>query len=191
MFIELPSPTSARERILHTAHELFYRHGIAATGIDRIIEQAGVTKVTLYRHFASKNELIVAYLAERHVLWITAFQRALQRHLDRRTAGAEIQVPETLVAALSEWFADEDFHGCAFINSAIEAHRRIPGVDDLARQHKQEMTQAITALLPPTPERDTRAQAIAMAIDGAIVRAQMDGSPEPALGLLTRLLGAL
>jgi AcrR family transcriptional regulator len=57
---------SARDRILRTAHDLFYADGLRATGIDRVIAEAGVTKVTFYRHFPSKNDLILAYLNLRH-----------------------------------------------------------------------------------------------------------------------------
>ncbi|WP_394700542.1 TetR/AcrR family transcriptional regulator [Thiomicrorhabdus sp.] len=63
----------ARERILLTAHDLFYREGIRATGIDRLIREAGVTKVTFYRHFPSKNDLILAFLHYRHQRWMDWF----------------------------------------------------------------------------------------------------------------------
>ena len=70
----------ARDRLLHTAHALFYRDGIRATGIDRVIAESGVTKVTFYRHFPSKNDLICAYLEYRHTGWMAWFGDALQRH---------------------------------------------------------------------------------------------------------------
>ena len=60
---------SARDRILRTAHDLFYRDGIRATGIDRVIAESGVAKLTFYRHFPSKNDLIRAYLDYRHQRW--------------------------------------------------------------------------------------------------------------------------
>ena len=68
----------ARDRLLHTAHALFYRDGIRATGIDRVIAESGVTKVTFYRHFPSKNDLICAYLEYRHTGWMAWFGDALQ-----------------------------------------------------------------------------------------------------------------
>ena len=70
----------ARERILLAAHELFYRDGLRATGVDRVIAAAGVTKVTFYRHFPAKDELIRAFLAYRHERWMDWFQAALARH---------------------------------------------------------------------------------------------------------------
>ena len=70
--------TGAREKILLSAHELFYRHGIRATGIDKIIAQARVTKVTFYRHFPSKNDLILAYLEYRHTRWLNRFSQSIK-----------------------------------------------------------------------------------------------------------------
>ncbi|HFJ8955946.1 TPA: TetR/AcrR family transcriptional regulator, partial [Serratia liquefaciens] len=66
-----PQPLPPRQRILLTAHDLFYRDGVRATGIDRIISESGVAKVTFYRHFPSKNELIEAFLAYRHEQWLS------------------------------------------------------------------------------------------------------------------------
>src|ERR1700761_9011750 len=71
---------AARDRILLTAHDLFYGEGIRATGIDRVIAASGVTKVTFYRHFPSKNDLILAYLDLRHGRWMDWFNGALERH---------------------------------------------------------------------------------------------------------------
>ena len=74
------SSLSARERILHTAYRLFYRDGIRATGIDAVIADARVTKVTFYRHFPSKDALIIAFLELRHHRWMQWFREALTRH---------------------------------------------------------------------------------------------------------------
>ena len=88
---ELP----ARERILRTAHDLFYAEGLRATGIDRVIAEAGVTKVTFYRHFPSKNDLILAYLNLRHEQWMAWFVAALARH-GAASKGAQALVPAML-----------------------------------------------------------------------------------------------
>ena len=74
------SDLPARERILRKAHDLFYAEGLRATGIDRVIAEAGVTKVTFYRHFPSKNDLILTYLNLRHERWMKWFTEALERH---------------------------------------------------------------------------------------------------------------
>ena len=68
------SPLSARDRILQTASRLFYREGLRATGIDRIIAESGVAKMSFYRSFASKNDLIAEFLRQRHVAWMERFR---------------------------------------------------------------------------------------------------------------------
>ncbi|OHX10423.1 TetR/AcrR family transcriptional regulator [Chromobacterium sphagni] len=175
---------AARERILLTAHRLFYLEGIRATGIDRIIAESGVTKVTFYRHFPSKNELIHAYLEYRHALWLQWFGDALSRH------GGGIGA---LVPALREWLENEQFRGCAFINGVSELGPVSAETMEIARRHKQALREAIAGLLPDTAEKEERASLLAMAADGAIVRAQMENGAQPALaslGLLIRLLPA-
>jgi AcrR family transcriptional regulator len=178
----------ARERILVTAHDLFYRHGIRATGIDRIIAESGVAKLTFYRHFPAKDELVRSFLAYRHERWMAWFVDALGRNGAKPGAGLA-----PLAAALAEWFADPAFRGCAFINAVAEVGGSLTDVAEIARRHKEEMVQVIADLLPPGPDRLTRAQAAALAVDGAIVRAQMDGPHAAASAIegLRSLLDAL
>ena len=175
----------ARERILLTAHELFYREGIRATGVDRVIAESGVTKVTFYRHFPSKHELVLAFLAFRHERWMGWFDDALQRH-----GGAACGLA-ALVPALAEWFRDGGYRGCAFINSVGEFGETQPEVAEIARAHKRDMTEAIAGLMPRARTRDADAQVVALLVDGAIIRAQVDASPDAALKTLGRALKAL
>lgn len=177
----------ARERILLTAHRLFYTEGIRATGIDRVIDEAGVTKVTFYRHFPSKNDLVCAYLEYRHQRWMAWFVDALQRH-GSANRGADVNA---LIPALSEWFSDPGFRGCAFLNGVGEVGGVLPQVLEITRRHKQDMTAAIANLLPGSRRRAKQAQAIALAVDGAIVRAQFDETPDDALHALGGILKSL
>ncbi len=177
----------ARERILLTAHALFYGKGIRATGIDRVIAASGVTKVTFYRHFPSKNDLIRAFLEYRHKIWMSWFTEALRRHGgEGGEAGLDAVVP-----ALAEWLSGNDFRGCAFINSVGELGSTLPEVTEITRRHKQAMTAIIADLLPPSVQRDQFAQAVALAIDGAITRAQFEETPDAALAALGWLLTTL
>lgn len=171
-----------RERILLTAYELFYREGIRATGIDRVIAEARVTKVTFYRNFPSKNDLIREFLEYRHRQWMAWFIDALQRH------GSNISA---LSPALAEWFGDENFRGCAFINSVGELGSALPEVVEISRRHKQEMTTVIAGLLPLSINQKQDAQAIALAVDGAIIRAQFDQTPDVPLHALNRFIRLL
>lgn len=175
------NPT-ARERILHTAHDLFYLDGVRATGIDRVIAASGVSKVTFYRHFPSKNDLIVAYLEYRHQRWMAWFADALVRH-----GGG----PGAILPTMEEWFRDPQYRGCAFINSVGELGGVLPDIIEIARSHKRDTVTAIASILPTSRQRAKIAQAVALAIDGAIVRAQFDPSPDTALSALDRIIRSL
>jgi AcrR family transcriptional regulator len=105
-----------RDRILDTAYDLFSKLGTRAVGVDRIISEAGTAKMTLYRNFASKDELIVAFLATREERWTRGW---LQAEVERRAQ----EPAERLLAifdVFGEWFAREDFEGCSFINVMLE-----------------------------------------------------------------------
>jgi AcrR family transcriptional regulator len=184
---QTPKGRPARERIVLIAHDLFYREGIRATGVDRLIAESGVTKVTFYRHFPSKNDLIRAYLEYRHTHWMAWFEDALRRHGSERPGRGF----EALAPALREWLSDAGYRGCAFINSVGEFGGALPEVVEIARRHKGEMTALIAGLLPPSRQRRRDAQALALAVDGAIVHAQFDETPDAALQGLRRLVGAL
>ncbi|SFV02248.1 transcriptional regulator, TetR family [Polaromonas sp. YR568] len=182
--MDIPAP-SPRERILLTAHDLFYRDGLRATGIDRIIAESGVAKLTFYRCFASKDELIRTFLDYRHERWMAWFVDALGRHGAVSGGGLAPLVP-----ALGEWFADPLFRGCAFINAIAEVGNALPGVAAIVQNHKQDMQQVIAGLLPAGARQQALAAAAALAVDGAIVKAQMEGS-EAALAGLRLLLDTL
>ncbi|CAI1978357.1 mycofactocin system transcriptional regulator [Serratia proteamaculans] len=181
-----PSALPPRQRILLTAHDLFYRDGVRATGIDRIISESGVAKVTFYRHFPSKNELIEAFLAYRHDQWLSWFNLSLEQHV----AGSG-NVMLALVPCLEEWFSDPHYRGCAFINTAVELADMLPESLDIARRHKAQMAEVITRYLPIGPEREPRAEMLAMLIDGAIVKVQIEKQAQNALLLLSEMLKTL
>src|SRR5258708_11040252 len=107
---------SPRERIDRTAYELFSRHGIRAVGIDTVVAHSGVAKMTLYRHYASKDKLALAFLRRREELWTRAW---LQEEVERRA-----QIPgERLLAVFDifdAWFRRSDFEGCSFAKALLE-----------------------------------------------------------------------
>ncbi|MGA8009986.1 MAG: TetR/AcrR family transcriptional regulator [Thiomonas sp.] len=174
-----PSP---RERILVTAHDLFYRDGIRATGIDRVIAHARVTKVTFYRHYPSKNALIMAYLAYRHENWMKWLKSSLEKHT---TSG--LAPLDALLSTFGAWWSSSDYRGCAFINTAAELGGADPEVLAVVRQHKAEMTSVLETLLPADSQRPSRAGALAVAIDGAIVHAQTGMPVDLVLATLRRI----
>lgn len=159
---------TAREKILITAHDLFYSSGFKATGIDKIIKQANVTKVTFYRHFPSKSVLIIAYLNYRHEIWLNWFSRTLQNKI------AEIKsISYALAKTLDEWFRHPDFRGCAFINATIEAEAEDirEDIKSICRHHKVETQNVIASLGNIADYKLT--DDLMMLIDGAIIHAQM------------------
>jgi AcrR family transcriptional regulator len=106
----------ARERILDTAYELFARRGVRAVGVDEVIERAGVAKATLYRHFPSKDELVLAFLERREQRWTLDWVEA-----EARRGGS---TPEEQLLAIFDafdgWFRRDDFEACSFINVMLE-----------------------------------------------------------------------
>jgi AcrR family transcriptional regulator len=122
---------SARDRILNTAYELFSRHGIRAVGIDRIITESGVAKMSLYRNFPSKDELVLAFLAEREKRWTRDWLQAEARR--RGETGAERLL--AIFDVFGEWFAQADFEGCSFINVLLEFTERDHPVRNASAAH--------------------------------------------------------
>jgi AcrR family transcriptional regulator len=110
--------TGARERVVSTAYDLFCRYGVQSVGIDRIIDEAGVAKTTLYRHFRSKDELVLAVLELREKLWS---QEWLEASVRRR-----VRTPEKRLLVIfdlfHEWFQLDDYEGCFFMNTILETH---------------------------------------------------------------------
>src|SRR5438876_7849883 len=113
---------SARERIDRTAYELFSRHGIRAVGVDTISARSGVAKMTLYRHYPSKNDLALAFLRRREELWTRSW---LQQEVERR---ARKPAERLLVVfdVFEKWFQRRDFEGCSFIKVLLEHDREHP-----------------------------------------------------------------
>ncbi len=187
-------PKDARDRILEAAYELFSRRGIQAVGIDAVIERSGVARQTLYRHFASKQDLVLAFLERRDEVWTRSW---LQAEVERRASDPA----ERLLAifdVFDGWFRRAEFEGCTFINVMLEhtdaghAVRRagvayLAGIrsflEGLARQagiHDAEgfarkwhilMKGAIVAAGEGDPDAARRAQAIA----GLVLRDELDG----------------
>ena len=165
-----PQPDrDARTRVLECAYRLFYRHGLRATGIDRIIAESGVAKASFYRHFPTKQALVEAYLDLRHARWMGWLESRLSAAPDARAWLA------ALPDALDDWFRAPGFRGCAFINGHAEAGSEAPA---MTVTHKRELAARIAracaeAGLAPS---DEVAADLLLAIEGAIVRAQMEGA---------------
>ena len=122
---------SPRERIDETAYELFSSRGVRAVGIDELVARSGVAKMTLYRHYPSKEALAIAFLRRREALWTRDW---LQAEVERRA-----QVPAERLLAIFDifdaWFRRADFEGCSFINVLLETDGKDHPVRRAAAQH--------------------------------------------------------
>jgi AcrR family transcriptional regulator len=166
---------SARERLLAAANELFYEEGVNTVGIDRVIERAGVAKATLYSAFGSKDELIRAYLEQRH---------RVRRERTLNTLEQFDTPREKIIAvfdALSEHFARADYHGCAFVNASAEARPGSPietAVDAYRTWLRELLTQLARQAGAANPEQ--LAWQLHLLYDGASVSARMDHTAQAA-----------
>ncbi|MGH9030798.1 MAG: TetR/AcrR family transcriptional regulator [Acidimicrobiia bacterium] len=118
-----------RERVLATAYELFSRRGVRGVGVDEVIAGAGVAKATLYRHFPSKDDLVLAFLDRREERWTREWVEAEAR---RRGSSAEEQLL-AIFDLFDEWFRRDDFEACSFINVLLEMGTRHPAGDACVR----------------------------------------------------------
>ncbi len=169
--------TSAKERLVETALTLFHREGFHATGIDKILAAANVSKMTMYKHFPSKDALILEVLAvrdQRFRAWLTERVEALA------------ETPrERLVAvfdALAEWFDQPDFHGCLFINATAEYGAATDLVNASVQQHKRQMVHWLEdhAREADMPDPQAMAWILMLLMEGAIVTAQASGEKRAA-----------
>ena len=173
-----PSPASdKRQHVVETAYALFKRGGFHATGIDRIIAEADVAKMTMYRHFPSKDELIVEVLDYR--------ARRFDRQLDR--LAEEIATPERKIKKIFDWhgrwFRGPDFHGCLFAHALAEfGDPQHPVFKAVARQKNglRQRMQAILSDVIPRGRAESVAATLLMLIEGATLLAQM-GQAETAI----------
>ena len=170
-----PARASARERLLAAANELFYNEGVHTVGIDRLIEQAGVAKASLYNTFGSKDELVRAYLETRHASVTQRIMQAVERYDTPR---------ERLLAVFEgqgELFAQPDYHGCAFARASAESR---PG--DAAEQataaYRRWVLGLLTELAAQAGAREPGilARQLHLLYDGSGQAARMDHDPTAA-----------
>jgi AcrR family transcriptional regulator len=163
---------SARERLLAAATELFYAEGVQTVGIDRVIAHAGVAKASLYNTFGSKENLVEAYLEDRHRSTMDSLRRAIDCNSDPK---------DRLLAvfdAQAALFAEPEFHGCAFIAASAEA----PGgglIQQAADRYRADILELLTDLARAAGagEPALLARQLQALFDGGGLAAQMDRDP--------------
>lgn len=180
-----PRRRPARARILAAAEELFYSHGTAATGIDTVTEHAKVARRSLYNNFASKDELITAWLEQRHADWLAFYTARRDAATDTTTGTDTTGTTGTTVTtttstthpalAVFDAYLDhaassgEGFRGCGLLNTAAEYPVNSP-VRTIVRRHKEEVEQLLTADAPED------AELLSYLLEGAVTRSGLEGT---------------
>lgn len=169
-----PKP-SVRERLLTAADELFYHEGVQSVGVDRVVQQAGVAKASLYHLFGSKEELVEAYLDARHAETRKQVERTLTRFRTPR---------ERLLGvfdAQGQVFTEPDFNGCAHISASAEARQGGP-VECATDRYRQWVRTLFTDLAREASVADPEelARQLHLLYDGAGLSARMDRDPSAA-----------
>lgn len=171
------TPTSHRERILEVASQLFYQNGIRAVGVDTIIAEANVAKMTFYKHFKTKDTLVVEFLKRRDERWRSWLEETVYR------LAPQVQDrPLAIFDALEERFLTADFRGCAFINTMVEVADGDHLAHQTAAEHKQKVQSFIYSVLAEAQVRDSEelSKAFMLLVDGAIVTAVREKNPNAA-----------
>jgi AcrR family transcriptional regulator len=182
-----PETTDVRERILGVASELFYKNGVRAVGVDLVVERAAVAKSSLYRHFRTKDDLIVAFLVREDVdFWGTWDQVAAEN------AGDALAELEAHLRWIGERLGRADYRGCPQINVAAEFAEQDHPAREVARKHMQALRSRLATIAQRLKAKapDTLAAQLAVLVNGAFVSAGLL-EPEEATEVLLTSMRAL
>jgi AcrR family transcriptional regulator len=184
-------PTSTREKLIEEAGDLFYRHGFQAVGLDRVIDAVGISKTALYKHFESKDELIVAVLTERDRRDIAIAEEFMRRRADGDPIGQVL----AFFDQLAEWFRDPEFRGCLFMNAATEFPSPNDPIHKAADAHRVHLLELIRTRLAKAGVADPEfmAQQVMQVMSGAILarhNGRVADAAEVAKATVAGMLGA-
>lgn len=166
-----------RDHLIDIALELFCRDGFHATGIDKILATAGVARMTLYNHFKSKDELILATLRRRDEKFRNWFMRTVER-----LASSPQKRLLAMFDALEEWFLEKDFTGCMFINASAEYAETDDPIHMVAAEHKILMAKYVHELSAAAGVDEPKALAdeLVLLMEGSIIMAHVVGDRKAA-----------
>ena len=183
-----PESSAVRDKILATASELFYNHGIRAVGVDTVVEKAQVAKTSLYRHFGNKDELVVAFLQQKDENFWRDWDRVSAAHADD---------PRAELFAQLEWIGDRagrpEYRGCPQINIVAEYPELDHPARQLARAHKARLRERLRVIAERLgcARPDELAGQLGVLLNGAFVSSSMFEGPEEARHLLRTAVSAL
>lgn len=183
-------PAATRARILDAASTLFYERGTLAVGVNDVADAAGVSKVTLYRHFDSKEALVGEFLRRRSDR-VSAWLRRVADRDDLPPAERVL----ALFDALGQWFAEPSFRGCALVNGAVEARALEGAAREIARRHLERHLDLLRDLASAAGLDDAGelARELLILVEGATTVAFVRGDPNAAADarrMAARLLDA-
>jgi AcrR family transcriptional regulator len=199
MTTQLPTKTSktqgaesldVRERILECASALFYRQGVRAVGVDLVVERAGVAKTSLYRHFRTKDDLVVAFLEREDVDFWTTWDGVAAKHAND---------PASELAAHMRWIGERlsrsNYRGCPQINVSAEFPEQDHPSRQVARAHMQGLRSRLDAIARrlDVTHPDVLAAQLALLINGAFVSSELlvtDDATQMLLAATKALVGA-
>jgi AcrR family transcriptional regulator len=164
-----PKVSEARERLLRVASELFYREGIHGVGMDRVLAEAGVTRATMYRHFAGKQALVAAYLELE--------DQAIRSLLSEAVDAPPREAVRIVIDGIADDIARSHTRGCPFINAAAEYPDPESLVRRIVRGHRDWFRQTLTDVLAAADVDDAAAAAGSLVLlrDAALVGGYLDG----------------
>lgn len=167
--------SSKREQLVETALKLFSSEGFHATGIDRILTESGVAKMTLYNHFKSKDELILAALRLRD----ERFRNSFMQDVERKT-NDPIERLLVMFDVLADWCGSKGFTGCTFINASAEFSGKENPIHQAAAEHKRLLLNYIRQLATAAEVENPHelAEQLCLLMNGAVVSVQVTGDCE-------------
>jgi AcrR family transcriptional regulator len=174
-----------RPELLDAAQRLFYREGVAAIGVDDVVAESGLSKPTLYRHFDSKEQLVRAYLDQRHASLTAELRDAIEAVPPKRR-------PLAVIDWLCASILDRDFNGCAF----VRAHAEAPGDPHIRTQLRRRKRVLLATIAQAcrdagAPEPAELASQLALIVEGATTLAYATGDRRRAAAAGRSLAGAV
>ena len=172
--LPMAAEVPARERLIEAASRLFCRYGINAVGVDTVVAEAGTAKATLYKAFGSKEKLVEAVLEREGRQWRDWFLAGLDVGED-----ASVDRLRRIFPLLGEWFAQDRFYGCPFINAIGEHDKAEDRLRAITIAHKKVVLGRIESLAQEAgaPDPNRLAHQLGLLIDGAIVVAMISRDP--------------
>jgi len=180
--------SSKREHLIETAGRLFAKNGFHATGIDTILAESGIAKKTLYNHFRTKDELILAVLRQHDGEFRNYFMKSVEEIAE---------TPEARLLAIFDvakaWFSDNKFYGCMFINAVGEYSEQDSAVREVCKEFKRLMRGYIKSLVEQAGLKDIEilTNELALVFEGSIVTAQVSEQNDMAAETAKRIAETL